>query len=175
MCVSGPLCTGTSLVSFVSLSLSVLFQERRDNVCSQVRSGLLLDSHREHSALHSVLSSAHLCTCHTLSVHTQPSPNAPPAMPSASLNMSPCRIKTNQTECAFSIPSHSIRLDVSAASTLFPSTRDQLTLRPQSPSADRPRERHQPRRSAGLPRVLPVSAGPREEAVAYVPQRGPQQ
>lgn len=69
VCLSTPLCTGTSLVSFVSLFLSVLIQERRDNVCSQVRVGLLLDSHREHSASHSVRSSPHLCICCTLSAH----------------------------------------------------------------------------------------------------------
>lgn len=113
VCVSAPVCTGTSLVSFVSLFLSILFQERRDNVCSQVSSGFLLDSHREHSALHSVLSSAHLCTCRTFSVHTPPLPLLlpTPAMPSASLNISPCRTKKKEPECAFAIPTCSIRLE----------------------------------------------------------------
>lgn len=81
VCVSTPVCTETSLVSFVSLFLSVLIQERRDNVCSQVRVGLLLDSHREHSASHSVRSSPHLCICCTLSAHPPTTVPPPPCHP----------------------------------------------------------------------------------------------
>lgn len=58
-CFSTLLCTGTSILC-LSFSLCP-----RDFVCSQVRCGLLLDFHREHSALHPVLCSPHLCMCRT--------------------------------------------------------------------------------------------------------------
>lgn len=62
-CFSTLLCTGTSILC-LSFSLCP-----RDFVCSQVRCGLLLDFHREHSALHPVFCSPHLCMCRTLYDH----------------------------------------------------------------------------------------------------------
>lgn len=157
-----PQCTGTSVVFFFSLSLSLCPNQER--LCLQP--GKIWFT----SCLSQGAQCLTFCPLLPSLVYLLHSPHT-------SWPLSPlCRLHSQHDFICLNLPPPSLPPpSIHPIPSARPARGLMVCLCPPSPSTDSPREWHQPRWAAGLPGVLPVPAGSREEAVAHVSQSGPQQ